>query len=66
MHAVKFNLLEKKASSHIAIGPLYAVVFTGGEWSLREDIPVNREFSDRKFYNGSPPDLQSLYQCFRI
>jgi len=66
MHAVKFNLSEKKASSHIALDPVYAVVFTRGEWVLREDVRVNRVFSDRASYNGSPPDLQSLYQCFRI
>jgi len=66
MHAVKFNLLEKKASSYIALDPVYTVIFMRGELVLREEIVVNRIFPDKKFYNGSPPDLQSLYQCFRI
>ena len=66
MQAVKFNLLEKQTSPHIEAGPAYEVVFTREELVLKNDAGFRLMSPDKKFYTGSPPDLQSLYQCFRI
>jgi len=66
MHAVKFNLLEKKASPHIGLDPLYAVVVVY-TYDRRMEVAagIQQTFAD-KWPDCSPPDLQSLYQCFRI
>lgn len=66
MHAVKFNLLEKQASPHVELAPVYAIVLTREEPVLKNDAGSKRVSPDKVFYTGSPPDLQSLYQCFRI
>ena len=66
MHAVKFNLLEKQASPHVELAPLYAIVLIREEPVLKNDAGSQRMLSDKTFYAGSPPDIQSLYQCFRI
>ena len=66
MHAVKFNLLEKKASSHIELDPVFAIVFTSEDLVFKNDARFKLVSPDKKFYTGIPPDLQSLYQCFRI
>ncbi|MBN9380931.1 MAG: hypothetical protein J0H74_09205 [Chitinophagaceae bacterium] len=66
MHAVKFNLLEKQAAPYVELAPVYAIVLTREELVLKNDPGPRRVFSDKAFYTGSPPDLQSLYQCFRI
>jgi hypothetical protein len=66
MQAVKFNLLEKQVSPHIELSPLYVIVLTREEPVLRNDAGFRQTFPDKAFYTGSPPDLQSLYQCFRI
>lgn len=66
VQAVKFNLLEKQASPPIELSPLYAIVLTKEEPVLQNEAGFRQVFPDKAFYTGSPPDLQSLYQCFRI
>jgi len=66
MHAVKFNLLEKKASDHIELDPVFVIVFTREDPVLKDDARFKPVSPDKKLYTGPPPDLQSLYQCFRI
>ena len=66
VHAVKFNLLEKQASSHIELEPVYVFVYTY-DWQVAMPAEIRqRSFSCKWLPAYSPPDSQSLYQCFRI
>lgn len=66
-HAVKFNLLEKQVSSHIELDhPLYALVYITYDQQMEMHAGTEPTSSGKWPPAYSPPDLQSLYQCFRI
>lgn len=69
MHAVKFNLLEKLTADniHAAPTPLTAIL----QKPLEPGVPAFRAAPKKPpvhewSYKHSPPDRQSLYQCFLI
>ena len=65
MQAVKFNLLEKQTSDPVAIGDVYVSIKLF-DWQLTAPEVTYRIIPDSSQPIHSPPDRQSLYQCFLI